>query len=61
MKVVYQSLHIVMKFYNTPLCSLSSTFIRNEIRNNRQIDYYCPKEVIEYIKKHKLYIENGEN
>lgn len=34
---------------------LSSTMVRNKIKNNENIDEYVPKEIIEYINKNNLY------
>ena len=36
--------------------NLSSSFVRNEIKNNNSVKYLLPDEVIEYIKNNKLYI-----
>ena len=36
--------------------NLSSTFIRNEIKNNNSVRYLLPDEIIEYIKNNNLYI-----
>ena len=36
--------------------NLSSSFIRNEIKNNNNVRYLLPNEVIEYIKKNNLYL-----
>lgn len=38
-----------------PALSISSTDIRNRIRNNRPIDYLLPEGVSNYILKHGLY------
>lgn len=35
--------------------NLSSTFVRNEIKNNKSVKYLLPDEVIEYIKENNLY------
>lgn len=37
-------------------CNISSTFIRNNIKNNKSINYLTDKKVVEYIKSNKLYI-----
>lgn len=39
-----------------PLSTLSSTFIRGECKNNKEINFYVPNIVNEYIKYHKLYV-----
>lgn len=36
--------------------NLSSSFVRNEIKNNHSVRYLLPNEVFEYIKNNKLYI-----
>lgn len=36
--------------------NLSSSFVRNEIKNNNSIKYLLPDEVIEYIKNNNLYL-----
>ena len=41
-----------------PALSISSTEIRNRIKNGLPIKYLVPKEVEEYIKKHNLYKED---
>lgn len=40
---------------NNPLVDISSTFIRKEIKEGRNIDFYVPKEVNNFIKEHNLY------
>ena len=42
---------------NTQIHSnLSSTFVRNEVKNGRSIRYLTPDEVVDYINKDKLYM-----
>ena len=36
--------------------NLSSTFVRNEIKNRHSVRYLLPDEIIEYIKSNKLYL-----
>lgn len=36
--------------------NLSSSFVRNEIKNKNSVKYLLPDEVIEYIKNNKLYM-----
>ena len=36
--------------------NLSSTFVRNEIKNHHSVRYLLPDEIIEYIKSNKLYL-----
>lgn len=40
---------------NAPLVEISSTFIRESIRNGRNIQAFLPNKVHEYIEKNKLY------
>ena len=35
--------------------NISSTIIRNKIKNNENVEEFVPKKVLEYIKKNKLY------
>lgn len=37
------------------ISNLSSTFVRQNIKNKKSIRYFLPEEVIEYIKKNNLY------
>lgn len=39
-----------------PSTELSSTFLRNEIKQGRTVKFMIPDKVIEYIKKEKLYL-----
>lgn len=43
-------------YISGPQIEISSTMIRDNIKNNKSIKYLVPKEVEEYIKTHKLYI-----
>lgn len=38
-----------------PQALISSTFVRDSIREGRALDFFVPDEVLEYIKKHRLY------
>lgn len=38
-----------------PIDNISSTLIRNKLKNNESVEVYLKKEVIEYIEKNKLY------
>ncbi len=40
---------------DTPLMELSSTFLRNAIKENKNIQFFTPKKVIEFIDKKGLY------
>ena len=37
--------------------NISSTVIREKIKNNENVDYLIDKDILDYIKKNKLYIE----
>lgn len=41
---------------NSPTFEVTSSDIRNMIKNNKDVSTYLPKEVINYIKERKLYI-----
>ncbi len=43
-------------FVDTPRIDISSTDIRNRIKNNLTIDYLVPTNVKEYISKNRLYL-----
>lgn len=43
------------KFYELPAFDISSTLIRNRIRNGQSIRYFLPESVEQYITFHKLY------
>ncbi|MDO5522327.1 MAG: nicotinate-nucleotide adenylyltransferase [bacterium] len=42
---------------NTPNIEISSSLIREQVRDHKSVKYYVPSLVEEYIKKHKLYID----
>lgn len=44
-----------VKIFNANLVELSSTFIRNEIRNNRDVKDFLPVPVYNYIKRKEFY------
>ena len=44
-------------FVESPMIEISSTEIRNRIREGLPIDFLVPRLVVEYIKKEKLYLE----
>jgi nicotinate-nucleotide adenylyltransferase len=41
---------------NTPLFNISSTQIREKLRQNEDVSELMPQSVLNYIKKHKLYV-----
>lgn len=43
-------------FFNLPLFDISSTEIRNRIRNNQSIKYFVTENVEQYITFHKLFM-----
>lgn len=45
---------------SAPVIGLSSTDIRNRIRDGKTVKYMIPDRVIEYIKQHNLYGEPNE-
>lgn len=49
--------HTDIQKLNTPNISISSSFLRENVKAKKSIKYYVPSLVEEYIKKHKLYIE----
>ena len=42
---------------NHIISNLSSTYVRNNIRKGKSINYLAPEEVVKYIEEHKLYKE----
>ena len=44
-----------VSFVNTPVIEISSTEIRQRVKNNLPINFFIPELVHEYINKHKLY------
>lgn len=40
---------------NAPLALISSTFIRQSIKESKNINFFVPDKVLKYIEKHKLY------
>lgn len=42
---------------DAPRIEISSTFIRNALRNDRDIRYFLPAKVYDYIKKMKFYMQ----
>lgn len=47
--------HPKVKMVNAPLMELSSTFIRDAIKNKKDVRYYMPDEVWQYIKGMHFY------
>jgi nicotinate-nucleotide adenylyltransferase len=44
-----------LKALNTKIIEISSTDIRNRIKNGKPVDTLLPEEVLNYIKEHNLY------
>jgi len=42
---------------NTPLVEVSSTFIRDSIRKGKNMQYWVPEPVLDYISRHSLFLE----
>lgn len=38
-----------------PTVEMSSTFVRNQIKRGKNINYFVPRDVAEYIRRHELY------
>lgn len=47
-----------MTLLDNRVINISSTDIRDRIRNGRKIDFLLPDKVKDYINRHKLYIDN---
>lgn len=45
-----------LKTLNSRIIEISSTEIRDKIKKGEPVDYLLPERVLNYIKKHKLYI-----
>lgn len=41
---------------NSPIIEISSTYIREQIKKGKNMNFFLPKDVYKYILKHKLYI-----
>ena len=62
LKLKWLNLFNVNVLYNNddiPLSTMSSTFIRKQIENNKNIQFYMPKTVVDYIEKYKIYQQHG--
>lgn len=40
---------------SSPIIELSSTYIREQLKNNMNMNFYLPQDVYKYILEHKLY------
>jgi len=45
-----------LKMFNTKIIEISSTDIRNKIKNGKPVAHLLPEEVLNYIKEHNLYM-----
>lgn len=54
--IAEESLTTKMKVFQLPLFDISSTEIRNRIKNGQTIRYFVPEDVEHYIRFHKLYL-----
>jgi nicotinate-nucleotide adenylyltransferase len=55
-EVVHEFLdHPNVSVTETPIMEISSTFIRNAIKNKKDIRYYLPDSVTEFINAKSLY------
>lgn len=48
--------HPSIMMTDTPLVEISSTFIRDSIKNKQSIDFFVPSKVIDFIDKKSLYL-----
>lgn len=46
----------VERIDGAPLAFISSTFVRNALKEGRNLNYFLPPGVFEYISQHKLYL-----
>jgi len=44
-----------LKILNSRIIEISSTEIREKIKNGKPVDFLIPKEILNYIRKHNLY------
>ena len=53
--------HAVISIVPVPCIQISSTEIRNRIRQGKSIHYLVPEAVLRYVKEHKLYRKETAN
>jgi nicotinate-nucleotide adenylyltransferase len=53
--VDYSKHRNIMLIENAPLIEISSSFIRQSIRAKKNVDFFLPEKVAEYIDKYNLY------
>ena len=49
-----------IQFIHVPLLEISSTLIRNRVREGKSIRYLAPDSVMQYIKKNQIYTNPGK-
>lgn len=59
-KYLKNKFNLDVSFFETFALDISSTEIRKAVRKNLNIKYIVPSPAIEYIKTHKLYMENKD-
>jgi len=52
----HQKFPAELKLLNSRIIEISSTEIRDKIKNGEPVHFLLPEEVLNYIKKHKLYM-----
>lgn len=50
-----ESMPLGVTYVDAPVCSISSTMIREAIASHRQVNFFLPPGVYDYIMKHNLY------
>lgn len=53
--VIPESLHQTVQVVKAPVVEISSTFIRNSIRDGKNVRAFVPPKVYDYIVQHQLY------
>lgn len=48
-----------VRMINAPVIEVSSTFIREGLRENRNMNFFLPEDVYEFIKSHYLYKQDN--
>ena len=48
--------HPRITFTETPLMEISSTFIRNAIKDHKSVKYFLPDKVLDFIDKKGVYL-----